>query len=50
VDGAVNGVADGVMSAGRQLRRAHTGQVQSYMVALYAGAAVSLVALLWFLL
>lgn len=50
IDGAVNGLADGTVAAGRQLRRAHTGQVQSYMVALYAGAAVSLLALLWFLL
>jgi len=50
VDGAVNGVANGTMAAGRQLRRAHTGNVQSYMVALYAGATISLAVLLWFLL
>ncbi len=50
VDGAVNGVASGTMSAGRQLRRAHTGNVRSYMVALYAGAGASLLLLLWFLL
>lgn len=49
VDGAVNGLANGTAAAGRQLRRAHTGNVQSYMVALYAGAAVSLAVLLWFL-
>ncbi len=49
VDGAVNGVAAGTMAAGRQLRRAHTGNVQSYMVAIYAGAAVSLALLLWLL-
>jgi len=49
IDGAVNGVANGTVAAGRQLRRAHTGNVQSYMVALYAGAAVSLAVLLWFL-
>ncbi len=49
VDGAVNGVANGTVAAGRQLRRAHTGNVRSYMVALYAGAAASLALLLWFL-
>jgi len=51
IDGAVNGVAAGAMAGGRSLRRAHTGQVQSYMVAIYAGAAVSLVAfLIWIVL
>jgi NADH-quinone oxidoreductase subunit L len=49
VDGAVNGLASGTMAAGRQLRRAHTGYLQSYMVAIYAGAVVSLALLLWFL-
>jgi len=49
VDGAVNGVASGTMAAGQRLRRAHTGLVQSYMVAIYAGAGVSLAVLLWFL-
>ena len=49
VDGAVNGVASGTMATGQRLRRAHTGLVQSYMVAIYAGAGVSLAVLLWFL-
>jgi NADH-quinone oxidoreductase subunit L len=49
VDGAVNGIGSGTVAAGRQLRRVHTGYVQSYMVAIYAGAAVSLALLLWFL-
>ena len=30
VDGAVNGIANGAMAAGRSLRRAHTGQLQLY--------------------
>ncbi|MCL6580629.1 MAG: NADH-quinone oxidoreductase subunit L [Firmicutes bacterium] len=50
VDGAVNGVANGTVAAGRALRRAHTGNVRSYMVALYAGAAASLAVLVWLLI
>jgi len=50
VDGAVNGVAAGAVAGGRGLRRAHTGLVQSYMVAIYAGAVLSLVAFLVWLM
>jgi NADH-quinone oxidoreductase subunit L len=38
VDGAVNGVGAVVVGAGRGLRRAQTGQVQTYAWVLFAGA------------
>jgi len=37
VDGAVNGVADGTIAAGRAIRRAQTGQLQLYGVAMAIG-------------
>ncbi len=40
VDGAVNGVADGVAATGRAIRRAHTGQLQLYGIAIGIGVLV----------
>ncbi len=40
VDGLVNGVAQAVTGAGRDLRRVETGKVQSYMVGFFGGLAV----------
>ncbi len=37
IDGAVNGVASGVSSAGAAVRRAHTGQLQVYGITMAAG-------------
>jgi len=37
VDGAVNGVADGTIAAGRAIRRAQTGQLQLYGMAMAIG-------------
>jgi NADH-quinone oxidoreductase subunit L len=43
VDGAVNGVADGVISGGRAIRHAQTGQLQLY--ALFIGIGVVIITL-----
>ena len=43
IDGAVNGVADGVMSGGRAIRRAQTGQLQLY--GLFIGIGVVIISL-----
>ena len=40
VDGIVNGVAQLVMTAGRDLRHVETGKVQTYMVGFFGGVAV----------
>jgi NADH-quinone oxidoreductase subunit L len=48
VDGIVNGVADLVRGAGRDLRHVETGRVQSYMVGFFGG--VALLAILVFVL
>src|SRR5215469_8638490 len=40
VDGLVNGVAQFVLTVGRDLRYAETGKVQSYMAVFFGGAAV----------
>ncbi|MFQ5924383.1 MAG: NADH-quinone oxidoreductase subunit L [Dehalococcoidia bacterium] len=37
VDGAVNGVADGTVAAGRVIRRLQTGQLQAYGLAIFIG-------------
>lgn len=37
VDGAVNGVADGTIAAGRIIRRLQTGQLQAYGLAIFIG-------------
>jgi NADH-quinone oxidoreductase subunit L len=37
VDGAVNGVAGGTVGAGRVIRRAQTGQLQAYGLAIFIG-------------
>jgi NADH-quinone oxidoreductase subunit L len=41
VDGAVNGVADVIMSGGRAIRRAQTGQLQLY--ALFIGIGIAII-------
>jgi len=40
VDGAVNGVADGAVATGRAIRRAQTGQLQLYGIAIGVGILV----------
>ena len=40
VDGAVNWVADGIIAAGKGLRRLQTGRIQTYLYAAVAGALV----------
>lgn len=40
VDGIVNGVAQLVMTAGRDLRHVETGKVQTYMVGFFGGVAL----------
>jgi NADH-quinone oxidoreductase subunit L len=47
IDGAVNGVADGVRGSGEILRRAQTGSVRAYAASLVLGAAVVLGYYLW---
>jgi NADH-quinone oxidoreductase subunit L len=37
VDGAVNGIADGTIAAGGAIRRAQTGQLQAYGLAIFIG-------------
>ena len=43
VDGAVNGVADGIMGGGRAIRHAQTGQLQLY--GLFIGIGVVIISL-----
>ena len=45
VDGAVNGVADGAAATGRAIRRAHTGQLQLYGIAIAIGVLVIVLSL-----
>jgi len=48
VDGAVNGVADGALQAGRAIRKAQLGQLQFYGLAIIIGLVALLIALyLW---
>lgn len=47
VDGVVNGVAYVVMMAGTVLRRAHTGQLQGYGLAFFAGILLILATLVF---
>jgi NADH-quinone oxidoreductase subunit L len=44
VDGLVNLVADTIIEAGGQLRRAQTGRLQTYVLLLFAGIVVLIVA------
>jgi NADH-quinone oxidoreductase subunit L len=45
VDGAVNGVADGAIATGRAIRRAQTGQLQLYGIAIGIGILVIILSL-----
>ncbi len=40
IDGVVNGIAEGTVAAGRVIRRAETGQLQAYGLAIFIGILV----------
>lgn len=43
VDGAVNGVANGIQAGGRQIRRVQTGNIRTYLYVVMTGAIVLIV-------
>ena len=47
VDGAVNGVADTVIQAGRRMRRVQTGRINAYVTGVAFGV-VFLLFVVWF--
>ena len=48
VDGAVNGVADAVMTTGRAIRQVQTGQLQLYGIFIILGVlAITIGLILW---
>ena len=47
VDGAVNGVADTVIAAGRRVRRIQTGRINTYVMGIAFGVVV-LLFVVWF--
>jgi NADH-quinone oxidoreductase subunit L len=47
VDGAVNGVADTVIAAGRRVRRVQTGRINAYVMGVAFGVVV-LLFVVWF--
>ncbi len=48
VDGAVNGIADGTIAGGRTIRRAQTGQLQLYGIAIGIGVLAIILCLYFF--